>query len=488
MTAGSQTTDLVVVGSGVAGLSAAVEAARSGLRVTIVEAQQAIGGASAISGGGCCIVGTPVQEQLGIDDSVEHALVDWERVSGGLADLDWAERYLRASRTAVWDWCEQLGLTWQRMARRYPDNSVARWHRPVGGGGAVVAALRRALDPYPVSWRLGTRLVALTSGDEGLQATMLDGSGSEEVLQTRAIVLATGGFSNNAGLIDSALGGADLNGSSAASYLLGGGVDANGDGHVLLERLGAQFVNLSNVWFYPVGVPNHRFPGTRRGLVVRGILNDVWLNAAGLRFHDERDRGGRAAAQALRAQPGATAWGIQDADEIARALLLDDGYFGTTELTIPDRLDEFLRESPSVVRAASLDALADGIGLPLAAVRDAVAGYNAEVAAGATHDGTPLRPIARGPFFALRYELIAQKTFGGVLTDAECRVLDLAGTPIDGVFAAGELAGMAGGHINGAGALEGTMFGPCLYSGRIAGAAIGRSLVSLTTETTNAER
>jgi succinate dehydrogenase/fumarate reductase flavoprotein subunit len=182
----------------------------------------------------------------------------------------------------------------------------------------------------------------------------------------------------------------------------------------------------------------------------------------------------------VRAQPGETAWGIVDADELPRILLLDDGYFGTTEVSIPDRLDEFLRESPSVVHADSLDALARAIGLDPADVAREVAGYNADVAAGATHDGVPLRPIARAPFTALRYELIAQKTFGGVLTDDDCRVLDLAGAPIPGVYAAGELAGMAGGRINGAGAIEGTMFGPCLYSGRIAGRAAARTLTTTT--------
>lgn len=65
---------------------------------------------------------------------------------------------------------------------------------------------------------------------------------------------------------------------------------------------------------------------------------------------------------------------------------------------------------------------------------------------------------------------MAQKNFGGVRTDLQCRVLAASGEPIGGLFAAGEVAGMAGGRINGRAALEGTMFGPCLYSGRVAGA------------------
>ncbi|MFD4945061.1 FAD-binding protein [Streptomyces sp. NPDC058409] len=66
---------------------------------------------------------------------------------------------------------------------------------------------------------------------------------------------------------------------------------------------------------------------------------------------------------------------------------------------------------------------------------------------------------------------MAQKNLGGVHTSPQCEVLSRSGEPIEGLYAAGEVSGMAGGRINGRAALEGTMFGPCLYSGRIAGRA-----------------
>jgi predicted oxidoreductase len=67
---------------------------------------------------------------------------------------------------------------------------------------------------------------------------------------------------------------------------------------------------------------------------------------------------------------------------------------------------------------------------------------------------------------------LARKNFGGVRTDLECRVLRPDGSAIEGLFAAGELAGMAGGHINGRAGLEGTMLGPSLFSGRVAAKAM----------------
>jgi predicted oxidoreductase len=64
---------------------------------------------------------------------------------------------------------------------------------------------------------------------------------------------------------------------------------------------------------------------------------------------------------------------------------------------------------------------------------------------------------------------MARKNLGGVKTDLQCRVLDKHFEPIEGLYAAGELAGMAGGHINGRAGLEGTMLGPSVFSGRVAG-------------------
>ena len=74
------------------------------------------------------------------------------------------------------------------------------------------------------------------------------------------------------------------------------------------------------------------------------------------------------------------------------------------------------------------------------------------------------------PFYALHYMPLARKNLGGVKTNLRCQVLDKHYEPIPGLYAAGELTGMAGGHINGKAGLEGTMLGPALFSARVAGA------------------
>ena len=78
--------------------------------------------------------------------------------------------------------------------------------------------------------------------------------------------------------------------------------------------------------------------------------------------------------------------------------------------------------------------------------------------------------IEKPPFHVLNSHPLARKNFGGVKTDMHCRVIDKHYEPISGLYAAGELSGMAGGHMNGKNGLQGTMLGPALFSGRVAGA------------------
>ena len=80
-----------------------------------------------------------------------------------------------------------------------------------------------------------------------------------------------------------------------------------------------------------------------------------------------------------------------------------------------------------------------------------------------------LEPLTEPPFYAIQFFPLARKNLGGVRTNLACQVLDRQDRPIPGLLAAGEVASMAGGRINGRAALEGTMFGPSLFSGRVAG-------------------
>lgn len=467
-------TDVAVVGSGVAGLAAAIESAARGARVVVFERAATIGGASAMSGAACCLVDTPLQRANGIDDSVELALRDWARTGGPSADLAWAEAYLRASRTQVHDWCQSLGITWTAIGLT-EGNSVPRWHTPEGWGAAIIAALTRRCRELGVHIALESAVTDLDiAGTAPRGLTFQDATGEHQVV-ARAIVVCTGGFvANHPMVLDHAAHLREL-----PVLLSGGSPGAVGAGHRLLERANAQFVNLDHIWVYPNGTPDPQDPRGIRGLGVRGLAGDIWINIEGKRFHNETLRGGRSGTSALLAQPQQTAWSVFTAAESDDVVLIDNEYYGTPGGPEPAAMAEFWKRSPYVRRAATPGQLATATGLPQARVEVAIAAIDADLRAGRAVDSafgrdlTGVRPFSGSSLIALQFFPMAQKNFGGVRTDLDCRVLATTGDPIPGLYAAGEVAGMAGGAINGRAALEGTMFGPCLYSGRVAGAAAG---------------
>ena len=104
--------DIVIIGSGASGLSAALEATTSGARVKVVDKSDSWGGASLASEGGCMMVDTPLQRKNGIHDSVELALEDWRLWSKETADMAWARYYVQ-NRQDLYDWTERWGVEWR---------------------------------------------------------------------------------------------------------------------------------------------------------------------------------------------------------------------------------------------------------------------------------------------------------------------------------------------------------------------------------------
>ena len=139
------------------------------------------------------------------------------------------------------------------------------------------------------------------------------------------------------------------------------------------------------------------------------------------------------------------------------------------------KVNELLDDSPYIRRADTLAELAKKMEVDVATFLGTVERYNAACAQGLAAEpefGKPLKSskaFDTPPYYAVQIFPLARKNFGGVKTDLQGRVLDQHVEPIDGLFAAGEIAGMAGGHINGRAGLEGTMLGPSLFSGRVAG-------------------
>jgi hypothetical protein len=209
------------------------------------------------------------------------------------------------------------------------------------------------------------------------------------------------------------------------------------------------------------------------------LRNEIWVNRSSERFHDESLRGGRSGIAALTDCPDQTCWGICDAREAANLRLLGDERYGSALASTPAQRDAFFTQSGHAFQEQTVAALAQRVGLPASALVRTIGRFNDDVERGFDtafgRDVSSARPIAGDYVCAIQYFPIVQKNLGGVVTDLDGRVLGSDGRPIPGLLAGGEVAGMAGGCINGEGALEGTMFGPSLFSGRIAGQTAARA-------------
>ena len=139
------------------------------------------------------------------------------------------------------------------------------------------------------------------------------------------------------------------------TVLLGGGRGATGDGHALLERFGAQFTHMDLIWMYPYGTPDPTDPAGLRGLVLRGMDSEIWVNQRGERFHNEALRGGASGTTALLAQDPPRCWSIIDGAMATRVTVSDPEYQThglptarpSSACWIPRRLSRAAAPSPS---------------------------------------------------------------------------------------------------------------------------------------------
>ncbi|MFQ5635586.1 MAG: FAD-dependent oxidoreductase [Gammaproteobacteria bacterium] len=462
--------DVLVIGAGIAGLSAALEAARAGRSVLVIDMLSVFGGHAIISTGGLSIVDTPLQRRRGIEDSPDLAFADF-MAWGEDNNEAWVRYYVDHSREEIYDWLTELGAAFT-AAVPPPGNSVPRYHFVRGQGLGLVMPIYRALLREPaVGFRFGTRADELIRRDGrivGVRATELR-SGKHLELHAGAVLIATGGLQSNLEAVRENWR-EDL--SEPQRLLAGSGWNSRGSGLDLARDAGARIERLDHQWNYVTGIPDPRYPGESRGLSVLQVPpgREVWVNADGERFVGEctspRDN-----LEAVLAQPGDSHWVVFDSRGKKNFIVSGSGWTRA-------RTERLIFGSPGLVmRASSLAGLAERMQVDPQRLERSVAGYNARVGEDAA-GGIPLcdsaRRIDRPPYYAVRRYVLSRKSMGGIRIDAGARVVDVDGGVIPGLYAAGEASGFAG--INGRAALEGTHLGPSIVTGRMAGRRMAAEL------------
>ncbi len=474
---GDQASDVIIVGAGISGLSAALDLGRGGAKVTVIDMASVFGGHAVMSQGSLSIVATPTQKAAGIKDSPDLAFQDFHRWGEDPA-TDWVRYYVDNSKRDIYDWVDELGVRFSEVLAS-SGNSVPREHQPIGRGiGLVTPIYRTCLELGTIDFLWNSKVVQLLTVDRRVIGVLVRDvrTGSERKLLGKAVILATGGFQNNLDMVRE-FWPAEFR--FPERILAGSGKNSIGLGHQMAKAVGGDLVKMDHQWNYFTGLPDPRSPGSNRGLNATNLYG-ILVNSGGqqfVNFHSWAKEG----TPALLKQKHATCWCIFDE--------ANKHNFNVSGSDWADfkKVDKLILQDPKLVkRADTIEKLAELSGLPVQNLVATIARYNAHVEQGEDKDFGRFGPgkpafsnkaspkIATPPFYAMQTYLLTRKSMGGVAIDLNCRVLDNQKQAIPGLYAVGELAGLAG--INGKAALEGTFLGPCIVTGRVAARTLLKEL------------
>lgn len=424
-----ETYDVVIVGAGVAGLTAAIAAASSGARTIVLEKAADVRWTNtSLSGGSISFAKEremyPEAKRMSADEKVRQAMeLTDSHVSGDLI------RAWRLNVDSTISWLKKLGLK-AGAEGRVPVPSVAAFNARGNGAGLNKQLLSIALKSGAgVSYN--TRALRLWTGDQnrvvGVRAVTPEGLVD---FGARGVVLAAAGFQANQGMVQKHIGPA-----FASNTKLTGSPFSVGDGHRMAEEVGAQFVNMDA--FHCRQIDKSWVPGSQGHFGPRQLQPfqhyGIFLNNLGRRFMDEYGPAVRSdtVSCAIVRQPKGEAAYLWDA---------------AVSEKMGKRLENYRPESV-VFKVNTLDEVAAIIGCPPGQLRTTVEQFSAAARAGKTRDlDVPksdfAHPLERPPFSGIFPVWSGHNaTFGGPAINAKAQVLDQKGKPIVGLYAAGETAG-----------------------------------------------
>ena len=472
-----QPADVIIVGAGISGLSAALDLGRGGAHVTVIDMASVFGGHAVMSQGSLSIVATPTQKAAGIQDSPELAFQDFHRWGEDPA-TDWVRYYVDNSKREIYDWVDELGVRFSEVVAS-SGNSVPREHQPIGRGiGLVTPIYRTCLELGTIDFLWNSKVVQLLTTDRRVTGVVIRDmrTGDERQLLGKAVILATGGFQSNLDMVRE-FWPAEFR--FPERILAGSGKNSIGLGHQMAKAVGGELVRMDYQWNYFTGLPDPRSPNSNRGLNATNLYG-ILVNAEGrqfVNFHSWAKEG----MPALLKQKQATCWCIFD--EASKP------YFSVSGSDWADfkKVDKLILQNPQLVKQAdTIEKLAELSGLPVKELVDTVARYNKQVEQGEDKEFGRFGPgksefsnkaspkLSQPPFYAMQTFPLTRKSMGGVAIDLSCRVVDKQKQPIPGLYAVGELTGLA--LINGKAALEGTFLGPCIVTGRVAARSLLKEL------------
>lgn len=456
-TADAMQADIVVIGAGGAGMTAAIQAVQDGAtNVVILEKMPIVGGNTTRSTGGLNAADTTYQEADGIEDSVDLFVEDTMKGGKELNNEDLVRFMAENSAKAV-DWVNEIGGDLS-VVGMFGGASVKRIHRPSDTGAVgpmLVKALKEKVEELNIPVLLETKATQIVLDEEGKVSAVKaeDKDGNELTIGCTAVVLATGGFGANNEMVVS-------NKPELAGFGTTNHVGATGDGIRMAKELGAGFVDLEQIQTHPTVHPDTQTMYTEG---VRGN-GAILVNLDGKRFVNELETRDVVSAAILK-QPDASCYMIFDQD-VRESLSAIESYI----------------KQGIVFEDDTIEGLAEQIGVNAEGLADTMETYAAYQAAGADEEFGRADmgfALTTPKFYAAKCAPAIHHTMGGVKIDTSTAVLKEDGTAIPGLFAAGEVTG----GVHGANRLGGNAVTDIVVFGRQAGTAAEKYVMDTTGNT-----
>ena len=484
--------DVVVVGAGGAGMTAAITAAAEGKSVVILESQSMVGGNSVRATGGMNAGKTVYQDEnefgesagvektlktaaekyadnetitalaktvseqwaayqanpTGYFDSVELMELDTMIGGKGINDPELVETLCANSADAI-DWLDEHGITLHNVSS-FGGASVKRIHRPVNAEGKTVSVgsymiplLQENCEKAGVKMMLDTTATEILTDANGaavgVKAT--GASGETVTVNAKAVVLATGGFGANLDMVVKYK--PELKG-----FMTTNAPGIQGQGIEMAQAIGAATVDMDQIQIHPTVEAN------TAALITEGLRGDgaILINEEGQRFIDEVGTRDVVSAAEI-AQTGSYSWLVVD-QAMADASSVIQGYI----------------KKGYTVTGSTYEELGKAMGVDAAAFAETMEKWNGCVEAKNDPDfgrTSFANPLNTAPYYAVKVTAGVHHTMGGLKINANTEVLNEKGEVIPGLFAAGEVTG----GVHGANRLGGNAVADFTVFGRIAGAA-----------------
>ena len=484
--------DVVIVGAGGAGMTAAITAAGEGKSVVILESQSMVGGNSVRATGGMNAGKTVYQDEnefgesagvektlktaaekyadnetitalaktvseqwaayqanpTGYFDSVELMELDTMIGGKGINDPELVETLCENSADAI-DWLDEHGITLHNVSS-FGGASVKRIHRPVNAEGKTVSVgsymiplLQENCEKAGVKMMLDTTATEILTDANGaavgVKAT--GASGETVTVNAKAVVLATGGFGANLDMVVKYK--PELKG-----FMTTNAPGIQGQGIEMAQAIGAATVDMDQIQIHPTVEAN------TAALITEGLRGDgaVLINAEGKRFIDEVGTRDVVSAAEI-AQTGSYSWLVVDQAMVDASSVIQ-GYI----------------KKGYTVTGETYEELGKAMGVDAAAFAETMEKWNGYVEAKNDPDfgrTSFANPLNTAPYYAVKVTAGVHHTMGGLKINANTEVLNEKGEVIPGLFAAGEVTG----GVHGANRLGGNAVADFTVFGRIAGAA-----------------